>query len=238
MWRTERLQENICGTAPAVPLLPFEGPRRVALAREEFVPVRRGETVYYGGDQSWFREDGSLCGAWLAETGCGAAAVVNMGWYLTGGGELDCGTWREQFRRVVRRLWTPVLRAGRLGRGVARFVRGMSHCRVTARVLRNRSTGLEEALRMIERSLARDRPVAMQVLRSRFRNEPGAEHVIPWHWTVITSLTFDPSEPEQAVCTCSRWGERRQLRFARAWQEKKGLCKRVSLVLFDDDRSI
>lgn len=232
MWRTKG--NTICGTAPAVPLLQYgEGTISVALARESFVPVRVGNVIYYGGNQSWMRDGAGLWGAYVSKTGCGAVAAVNVGWYLSGGAELDRAGFLTYLRYVLRFLITPVLPAKALGRGVARFVRRMSARRVKIRVIRNRSAGLREALDAVASSLAQDRPVAMQVLRNGYGKVPGVEHVIPWHWTVITALTFDPAEPEQAVCTYSTWGERRTVRFANAWQERKGLWKRASLVLFD-----
>lgn len=234
MWRTKDLHDTICGTAPAVPLLQYgDGTFRVALARDSFVPIREEDVMYYGGDQSWIRDGTGLWGAYVAKTGCGAVAAVNVGWYLSGGAELDRAGFLVQLRYVLRSLITPVLSAKALGRGVARFVRRISARRVKIRVVRNRSTGLREALDVVACSLARDRPVAMQVLRNGYGKAAGVERVIPWHWTVITALTFDPDEPEQAVCTYSTWGERRTVRFANAWLERRGLWKRASLVLFD-----
>lgn len=228
------MHDTIRGTAPAVPLLQYgEGPVSAALARDSFVPVREGNVVYYGGDQSWIRDGAGLRGAYAAKTGCGAVAAVNAGWYLSGGVELDRAVFLARLRYVLRFLITPVLSPKALGRAVARFVRRMTARRLKIRVIRNRSAGLREALDAVACSLARDRPVAMQVLRNRYGKAAGVEHVIPWHWTVITALTFDPAEPEQAICTYSTWGERRTVRFANAWQERKGLWKRANLVLFD-----
>lgn len=234
MWRTEGLQGNVSGTAPAVPLLPHDGkPRRAALARNSFVPVRSENALYYGGDQSWMRDHGGLYGAYISKTGCGAAAVVNAGWYLSGGGELDRAGFLTQMQETLRYFKTPVLRAQRLGFETARYVRRISSRQVRVRILQNRSTSLPDALNAVADSLTRDKPAAMQVLRSRYGKADGAERVIPWHWTVLTALTFDPSQPETAVCVYSTWGERRTFRFANAWEDKKGLFKRASLVLFD-----
>lgn len=228
------MHDTIRGTAPAVPLLQYgSGTFRAALARDSFVPIREGDVVYYGGDQSWIKDKAGLWGAYVAKTGCGAVAAVNVGLYLSGGAELDRAGFLAHLRYVLRSLIPPVFSARALGRSVARFVRRMSARRVKIRVIKNRSTGLLDALDEVARSLARDRPVAMQVLRNSHGRAEGVERVIPWHWIVITALTFDPAEPEQAVCTCSTWGERRTVRFANAWRERKGLWKRSNLVLFD-----
>lgn len=201
-------------------------PLTAALRREGFLPIRDGETVFYGGNQNWLR--GGLWGTYAAKTGCGAVAALNVACYLSGSVPADRAAYTARLREALRFVQTPVLSPRRLGRAVQRLLG-----RGAFRVLDDRSAALRDALDAIAASLRSDRPVAMQVLRSGYAKAAGPERVIPWHWTVITGLAFDPAAPEDALCTFSTWGEKRLVRFSNAWRGGGGIGMRTSLVFFD-----
>lgn len=163
-------------------------------AEQTFLPIVQGGTVFYGGDQEWFR---FTVGRY---SGCGAVAAANITAYLAirqpalrrlyGRPDLQIGHFREHMEDVYRwvRPWKVpfvpqdfppwktfgwglgVWPLGRFARGTERFARsrGVSLGR---RQISSRHS-MEELTAFIRDSLKRDCPVAMLIGRNpRYERE-------------------------------------------------------------------
>lgn len=206
---------------------------RVTLSREEFVPVRgAGGEVYYGGDQGWAKGAWPLLGAYVAKTGCALAALADLSLYLSGSRRTDVARFLSRMRGALRFAFPPIATARGFARTAERYLAGDAPP-LRARILRSGRESLTGALEAVVLSLLRDRPAAMQALRTAHAKEIGAARVIPWHWTVISEADVDVFSPERSVCAYSTWGEKRAVLFANAW-ESGGFLRRTNLVLLED----
>ncbi len=209
---------------------------RVTLSREDFVPVRgAGGERYYGGDQGWAKGAWPLLGPYAAKTGCGLAALADLALYLSGARRVDAAKFLSRMRGALRFAFPPIATARGFARTAERYLAGDAPP-LRARILRSGRESLTEALEAVVLSLLRDRPAAMQALRSAHAKEVGTGRIIPWHWTVVCEADVDVFHPERSAYAYSTWGEKRAGLFANAW-ESGGFLRRTNLVLLEDAAS-
>lgn len=229
----------------------------VSLKEERFIPVvlnGNPDVIFYGGDQNRFLKYGDRASA------CGTVAAANLFAYIyRNSAEFKSMLPRsasvitaEQYLaymteviKYVSPLRIPVLNipvwgitsSQKFAEMCGRFIKA-KNLRMTAYVISNKTSDMDEAAEMIADQLAKDNPVALLNLRN-----PGLKNItytdsygktiktdFQFHWVVITSIK---KHNDGISVTVSSEGSKAILDFREIWDSKKYLLNTADLVYFE-----